>query len=250
MKRIAQKVVVAALLVVGIMATALSVFAKNEVLIAQTPIEEILAKPVEALNDSDLKSFVILAHQEEISVAQAEKFFQKIETESQVFERVSILVAETGGVDIDEWQRERAKYKAINEGKNPTDLDNKHSDYSRYSNNPSLWRQPIENRATFWSHEPYASFYYRDDHCEHDFWYQPDEDWVFYFEMNYSSNPDGLRWTTDSSWVYSVFHGAYGGDLNSFAHSFNHVKICIGGSAASAAGKDHIKNTVFLTPNN
>lgn len=104
--------------------------------------------------------------------------------------------------------------------------------------------QNIENVWTWTINGPFADYYYNDPNCDENG--DPDSDFVFRFSLQ-SSNPDGIRWTTTSALVYSVFQVAYGGILKGFAYNFSETRLCIGPDGVSAAGgANHMRNGVFV----
>ena len=133
-----------------------------------SPGPPVLDGPVNKWTDVDL------AFDEHITVPQVQAFYEQLTEEQR--EKVSELVAAKAGIPLDEWQRSIESER----GQTVTPL------WPR-----EVWRQPIEN---VWANHPpgstYAPFYYRSLWCDDD----PDEDWVFYFDM-YSGNQDCLRWT-------------------------------------------------------
>jgi hypothetical protein len=201
-----------------------------------------LDKPVGQLTEEDLKIFVELSFNEQISAAQAQSFFERLTKKQE--EIVSDLIAEQAGIPLDDWNREKEAFQ---------------QEIGQAANQPlpssigELWRQPIENRWTSGYPQGYsfASRYYQDQWCETTYPTDEDIDWVFHFNMTYSNNPDGLRWTSDSTQVYIVFMSLYNGNLNSFAYNWAHVKVCLGTNGVDAAGgPSNVKSNVFLTPNN
>ena len=194
------------------------------------------------LNEADLARFVELAFNEEITAAQAQSVYERL-TDVQKG-TVSNLVALQAGIPLEEWNREKEAYQRAFEEplRQPAP-----------SSIGELWRQPVENRWTSGYPQGYsfASYYYQDQWCETVYPTDPDIDWVFHFNMTYSANPDGLRWTSDSAQVYLAFMTSYQGKLNSFAYNWAQVKVCLGTNGVSAAGgASNVKNNVFLTPNN
>lgn len=112
-------------------------------------------------------------------------------------------------------------------------------------------RQLIENAWTigFPPGSTWPSEYYDSPLCDEK---PEDSDWTFlYYPMEYSQNPDGLRWTTTSSQVYAAFMGSYAVNLGGYSFGWNEVRLCIGTTGVSlAGGPDNVKNTTFLHPNN
>lgn len=195
-------------------------------------------KPVTELTQADLKEFIELGFAEKISVEQAKILYEQLsQTQKEI---VSNLVAEQAGIPLELWEKEKANNK-INYSVNLLN-----------SINP-LWRQFVENTWTlgYPNGSTFASTYYVDRWCENATPPDPDSDWVFHFNMSYSQNPNGLRWTSKSTQVYLAFMSAYGGNINSFSYSWSHVKLCIGTAGVEAAGgTENVKNNVFLHPNN
>lgn len=188
-----------------------------------------LDSPVNKWSGTELRHFVDLAFKEQISVPQVQAVWEELTREQR--DEVEEIVAAKASIPLDEWRTESNTEQAV------TPL------WPR-----EVWRQPIENAWTS-GHPPgstYSSFYYQSQWCDND----PDDDWVFYFDMD-SSNPDGLRWTSDSSQVYLVFMTLYGGDLTGFAYDWDEARLCIGTNGVSAAGgADEVQQNLFLHPNN
>jgi hypothetical protein len=208
-------------------------------------IPELEVTPDEA-SENDLEKFVELAFNEQITVLQTQKFYESLTDQQK--EMVSNFVAIKADIPLEEWERERESYQSAFAPVSSETLRNQSSTLST-----ELWRQPIENTWTtgYPPGHAFAAFYYIDPYCEGGPNPDPDDDWMFYFPISYSMNPDGLRWTSDSAQVYLAFMTAYGGDLNGFAYTWEQVRLCIGtGGVTAAGGPNNVSNNLFVHPNN
>jgi len=199
-----------------------------------------LKQMTSALTRNDLELYVELAFNEQITVPQAQLFYAGLTKEQKAM--VSDLVGIRAGIPLDEWRRDIESHRLQSSSPYPN--------AATLATSGEVWRQYIENKW-LWLPPPgatYASYYYGDHYCEGGANPDPDSDWVFYYPM-YSGNPDGLRWTTTSTQVYLVFMTAYGGNLNGFARSWYHAQLCLGAiSVAAAGGQEHVKTSVYLSP--
>ena len=198
------------------------------------------------VNQVDLEGFVELAFSERITVAQTQSFYEQLTNEQK--EKVSDLVAIKAGIPVEKWDQDRKLHQR--EIDSLSHLNARASLGKSLATSGELWRQPIEN--TWTSGLPpgsaFATRYFTDQYCDGA---DADDDYVFYFSMTYSMNPDGLRWTSNSAQVYLAFMTAYGGNLNGFAYTWNEARLCLGtGGVSAAGGPNNVKNNVFLHPNN
>lgn len=198
--------------------------------------------PPSKLRKTDLQKFVDLAFSESITVPQAQAFYEQLTSMQK--DVVSDLVATKADIPLDEWRQAKKLYKQ--------ESVSQLSDTSYVGISESLliaeiWRQPIEPYTGIVTAPVTALAYWTDYYCENASPPDPDTDWIFYFSMTYSMNPDGLRWYTSSSQVWLAFIGAYGGNLNSYAYYWNSVYVCLGTTGVSAAGgASNVRNNLSL----
>lgn len=195
-----------------------------------------IENPAGNLTQQDLQLFVKLAFRNEITGAQAQALYERLSDEQKTI--VSELVAKQAGIPLEEWNRERAKSSSgpVIEASELTLAAGE------------VWRQYIENAWTIGIPDGSAFAYYSDvqQYCEGDN-SDPDNDWVFYFSMNYNQDPDHIRWTSLSSQVYLAFMAAYGGNLNGYAYNWSEVRLCLGTvGVAAAGGPVNVQNNLFL----
>ncbi len=208
------------------------------------------------VSDDAIREFVDQLFEDKVSVEEAQAVLNRLD--SRQADLLLGVMAIKAGIDPESLSRERDEHQRMTIGSEKPGLElvgpQRQDQLSpNWYPNPSLWRQYIENRWTSgvpWN-AAFANFYVNDLECESDFWSDPDPDWRFSFPMNYSQNPDGLKWTTTNAQVYTAFMVAYQGNLNGFAWSWNHAMLCLGtGGVSAAGGPDNVKNAVFLTPDN
>lgn len=200
---------------------------------------DVFSKPVAQLTEADLKQFVALGFAEKITVVEVQKLYEQLTFAQK--EIVFKAVAEEAGISLDEWEQERKTHQMAQQN------------FHGATPNAEIWRQFVENTWTWGlpAGSTFANYYYTDKWCETTQPTDPDTDYVFHFNMTYSANPDGLRWTSQSSQVYLAFMSAYGGNLNGFSASWSNVKLCIGENGVWAAGgAANVKNNIFVHPNN
>ncbi|MBI3242849.1 MAG: hypothetical protein HYZ49_11200 [Chloroflexi bacterium] len=194
------------------------------------------------LKKADLQKFVDLAFSEEITVPQAQAFYEQLTSKQK--DVVSDLVATKASIPLDEWRQAKELY----EQEVVSQLsDTSHVNISESILIAEIWRQPIEPHTGMGAGTVTASSYWADPYCENASPPDPDTDWIFYFSMTYSMNPDGLRWSTSSTQVWLALLTAYGGNLNSYAYYWNSVYVCLGTTGVSAAGgAANVRNNLRL----
>jgi hypothetical protein len=90
----------------------------------------------------------------------------------------------------------------------------------------------------------FSARYFNTPKCDDD---PNDLDWTFFFAMDYSRDPDGLRWTSSSARVVLVFNAVYGARLTGYAFEWPEVRLCLGTRGVDlAGGPDHVKVTTQL----
>jgi hypothetical protein len=100
------------------------------------------------------------------------------------------------------------------------------------------WKQFIEE-ASGTSNRAYASYYYTSTYyCDND----PDTDYVFVFRLNYSCDPDSLRWWSDDAFTRVVLGNLSGG---SPVTSDDDVHVCIGDNSLRIIGGGSINSGIW-----
>jgi hypothetical protein len=86
----------------------------------------------------------------------------------------------------------------------------------------------------------HASYYYTTTtFCDND----PDTDYVFVFRLNYSCNPDSLKWYSSDGWATTLL-----GDLNSRSPvaTDDDVHVCIGDNHVNFLGVNSILQNMYV----
>jgi hypothetical protein len=185
--------------------------------------------PVSEWTDVDLEQLVEMAINEQITVPEIRIIVEQM-TEEQLAKVAELLAIRTGV--LDEWRQSSDESRGSSKGDTSCQL----TSYTGYA-----WGcYPVEYHHRV-PHYKNADWYYSSKECG-----STDEDWILYYYIYYASNPDGLRWDTDSTQVYLAFL-IYGLDLNSFAYRFDEVQLVVGKTAASMAGGiDKVRDHLYL----
>ncbi len=207
-------------------------------------IPEPVPEPAVMLGDWSLDEFVLLAYNRRVSVEQVDAYLAHLD-EEQIPKLIDLMAAQAG-FDPEVLRKERRKHLSeVNRLQEHPYPDLQAMSYPV----PSLWRQNIERKTRAGGKT--VDTYYVDYGCENDYWYDPDKDWVFHFNMGYSMNPDGLRWGTTDPWVHGIFWAAYRNNINGFTMGWDHAKLCIGNVAVQASGgPSYLRWVIYLTSNN
>lgn len=185
--------------------------------------------------ERELERLVDLAISEQLSVPDVEEIWKHLDEKQK--QQVGVILALKSGIQPSSWLEFVRRESTLS---GPAIVKGE------------LWRQYIENIWTI-GHPPgttFASSYWGSPLCDND---PGDPDWTFWFFQPwewYSRNPDGLRWTSESARVYLAFMAAYSGNLNGYSYDWKEARLCLGTTAVDAAGgPDHVKQSVFLSPN-
>lgn len=207
-----------------------------------------LQKEAHDLNEVELLQFVDLALSERLTVGQAASFLQRLNKDQ--LENIANIIARRKPLNRNLLSQkishptknlDNSSYRNKNFlGKIGTQLGN-----SLLSFNSGKWNEWIENTWVRWrpSRYAYPSYWYKSQYtCDHKF----DTDFVFHFNYKFK-NKKSLRWTTDSTAVYTVLMSAYKGKLNSYSYNHDQVKICIGDKTVFwAGGANHVFKTIYI----
>ncbi len=181
---------------------------------------------------SDLQKLVNLAAEEGINVEELAAVIDSFsEAEMETF---SELIATKAEIPLQEWRAHSAKHRT--KRKNQKQRSLRRGDW---------WQQFIENAWVWWwpQGHAYPNSYWQDKNCDGD---SSDNEYVFRYDVN-TSNPNSLRWTTDSPLVYAAFMAAYGGEILGYSHDEGVAYLCIGDKGVWAAGGPWlVKATTFL----
>ncbi len=105
-----------------------------------------------------------------------------------------------------------------------------------------IWQQFIEKQSppSVVQSVATASYYYTTTtFCDSD----PDTDYVFVFRLNYSCNPDGLKWYSSNFFIVNGL-----GNLNarSPVASDDDVHLCIGDNSVNILGINNILQNLYV----
>jgi hypothetical protein len=175
--------------------------------------QSILNKSASQIEEVDLEQFVDLIFAWQVTIPQVKMLYERLDTAQQQTFKNIVLARFGGKADSKPILVESAGINA------PPGVK---------------WAQTIENVWT-WGKPPGSSWpytWYTDAYCDDD---PSDNEYVFVYSFN-SSNPDGIRWTTDNPAFYSYALAAWGGNILGYGYSFNEARLCVSDGSVNLTG--------------